>query len=308
MSVRTALFYRRGGGANVAIDDMTRGTGNRFYVHKGTGVDGTAYGFSYDKPFATLDYAVGMCTASKGDIIYLMPGHTETVIAATTLTLDVIGIQVIGLGTGRLRPQITVSTATTATVNITAANILLKNVDIITNFLNVAAAMTVGADADGLVLDGVNFYDTSVILGALIGISVAAGCADLTIRNCKYYGIALTAAATSCIVCAGAADRLVLDNLYLKGDFSTGCVTATAAASVAIALRNLMLINMSETGKGVNLHASTTGVAENVQAYLEDQTGNEKAITGAKILMPTTVRQTNVVTASTYICLAAADS
>ena len=301
---RTGLYVKRAVGGLFAVEDMATSTGARIFVHSGTGTDAAGYGTGPDKPVATLDYAIGLCTASKGDIVYLMPGHAEALIAASTLTMDVIGVQVIGLGTGRLKPQISITTHVAATWNVTAANCLIKNVDIISNFLNIAAAMTVGANADGLVLDGVNFYDTSVILGSLIGVSIAAACSDVTMKNCKYYGIALTAPATNAVLCAGAATRLCIEDCYFKGDFSNA-VISVVGASTDLIFNRIVEINMSETGKGILLEATCTGSADNVMAYLEDETGNEKAITGAALFMTDRVRQTNVVGASPYLCIAA---
>lgn len=305
MGTRSPLFVRQQSGGMFTVQDQSMTTGDIWFVHSGTGTDAAGYGQNPDSPVATLDYAVGLATASKGDRIYLMPGHAENVDSATACVLDKIGVQVIGLGTGLLRPTLTLTTATTATISVTAANCLIDNVLIVSNFLDIASAMTVGASADGLTLRNVTFRDTSVVLGSLIGISIAAACTDVTLDGVRYYGLALTAAATDCIACAGAADRLTLNNCYFKGDFSTGVVTATAAASVDVLFKDLLLINMSETGKGINLHASTTGAATEVQAYLEDQTANEKAITGAALFMTDSVRQTNVVTASTFLCIAA---
>jgi hypothetical protein len=64
---------------------------------------------SYRRPFATIDYAVGKCTANRGDIIMVMPGHSETISSATSLVFDVAGVAVIGLGTGSLRPDLNFS-------------------------------------------------------------------------------------------------------------------------------------------------------------------------------------------------------
>jgi hypothetical protein len=304
MAVKTAQFYRRMVGSKIAIEDQSVSTGSRFWVHAGTGTDGTAYGSTPDKPYATVDYAVAACTASKGDRIMVLPGHTEALTEATSLTMDVAGVQVIGIGSGRLKPQISITTATTATWNITAANCLVQNIDIVTGFLDVAVAMTVGAAGDGLTLDGVNFYDTSATAGALIGMSVAAAVSDVTIKNCNYYGIALSAAATEAFIFAGEANRLNIENCYIKGEFSGNVIDAATAASIDVILKHLLLINMSETGGGVDLKAETTGMATDVQAYLEDHAGSEVAITGAALSMTDTVRQTNVVTASPFLCIA----
>ncbi len=97
---------------------------------------------TYTKPFSTLDFAVGQCTASRGDIIVLMPGFTESIATATALALDVAGIAIVGLGGGSLRPNITLTTATTATIAVSAANISLKNIIFTASFADIADLFT----------------------------------------------------------------------------------------------------------------------------------------------------------------------
>ena len=97
---------------------------------------------TYQQPFSTLDYAVGQCTASRGDIIVLMPGYTETISDATSLALDVAGVAIVGLGAGSLRPTITLDTATTATIAVSAANVSIKNVIFSANFADIADLFT----------------------------------------------------------------------------------------------------------------------------------------------------------------------
>ena len=78
---RTELFVRKQPGGIFSVENNAPpfGTGERFYVHSVTGTDQTGSGKNPDNPVATLDYAVGLCTASKGDIIYLMPGQCYNV-------------------------------------------------------------------------------------------------------------------------------------------------------------------------------------------------------------------------------------
>ena len=105
-------------------------TGNIWFVDSGHPLasDNTSNGDSPLLPFATIDYAVGQCTASNGDIIYVMPGHTETLNDTSTLTLDVAGISVVGLGNDANRPNLTVAgTAATSTITISADNVKIKN-------------------------------------------------------------------------------------------------------------------------------------------------------------------------------------
>src|SRR4030095_6142797 len=98
-----------------------------FFVSSTTGSNGND-GSSPQSAFATIDYAIGKCTANKGDTIVVMQNHAETLTAAGSITADVAGINIIGLGTGTDRPELTFSTATTASFLITAANVLVANI------------------------------------------------------------------------------------------------------------------------------------------------------------------------------------
>ena len=51
---------------------------------------------TYLKPFASVDYAIGRCKANRGDVIYVMPGHSETITAAQGVDFDVAGVTCVG--------------------------------------------------------------------------------------------------------------------------------------------------------------------------------------------------------------------
>jgi len=118
-------------------------TGNIFFVDSSTGSDTNKSGKSPELPFATIDYAIGKCTASKGDIIYVMPGHSET--AATQITCDVAGVSILGLGRGQNIPAVTANASAVDCINVTADDVYIENIRLIgaascTAFINVAAA------------------------------------------------------------------------------------------------------------------------------------------------------------------------
>lgn len=96
-------------------------------------------------PFATIDYAIGQCVAGRGDIIYVAPGHTETLSAAGAIALDVAGVAVVGLGVGNSRPTITFDTAATTTITVSAANVSVKNIKFIANYADITTVFDVGA-------------------------------------------------------------------------------------------------------------------------------------------------------------------
>jgi len=94
--------------------------GNQFYVDSGVGSNSND-GLTWATAFATIDYAIGKCTANNADIIWVAPGHVET-ITGTSIVADIAGISVIGIGTGSLKPQIKHNHAD-AEVSITADNV-----------------------------------------------------------------------------------------------------------------------------------------------------------------------------------------
>jgi hypothetical protein len=139
---------------------------------------------TFDAPFSTLEYALSQCTANRGDIIFIKPGHAESVTSATSLNFDVAGVQIIGLGTGSKRPTFTFTTANTATIPVTADNMSVSNCMFVGNFLSIASCFTVAAAAD-FVVDSCDFRDTSAILGflSIVTTTVSVNSDGLTYTN-----------------------------------------------------------------------------------------------------------------------------
>jgi hypothetical protein len=97
---------------------------------------------TFDRPVTTLAAALSLCTAAKGDIVVIKPGHVETISSATALTLTLSGVAIIGLGAGDLRPTFTLDTATTTTIPVSAANISVQNCIFTANFADIVSVFT----------------------------------------------------------------------------------------------------------------------------------------------------------------------
>lgn len=169
--------------------DVFATTGRVFYVGSVAvpggvaGVDAAgAYGDTPQKPFATGNYALSQCTAGRGDLVVLLPGHTETLTAA--LDLDVAGVRVAGLGHGRLRPTFTPSGAID-TVDVSAANCWLHNVRLVGQAADSTASINIGST---------DFTCTRCIIeqGAtpLVGVTVEDGAARFWFDDCQFIGTA----------------------------------------------------------------------------------------------------------------------
>ena len=90
----------------------------------------------------------------------------------------------------------------------------------------------------------------------LVSISLAAVCTDVTISNCFFQ---MPAGPTNAILCVGgAADLHVIGNVAI-GNFSGGCLLASAATSLRVVITDNIFVNLS-SAVGIALNASTNGV------------------------------------------------
>jgi len=138
--------------------------------------------------FASIEEAINAGMASRGDRIFVAPGHAETLSDATTLNLDKAGIVICGLGAGTNRPTITFDTVTTATIPVSAANIDIFNVIFTANFADIVAIFTL-TTANNFRLFGCSFLATATNMNFLhvVDTSAVANTADgLTIEGCEW--------------------------------------------------------------------------------------------------------------------------
>lgn len=218
--------YPTGVGSSLTIREIpihTAYPGRVFWVYNGSALLASQRGGSngnkgtFQSPFSTVAYALTQCTAARGDMIMVKPGHTETISDATSFALSVSGVAIIGLGSGSLRPTFTLDTANTATIPVSAANCAVKNCIFKANFLSIAACFTV-ATAANFAVEDCYFVDTSSILNFLniVKTTGAANTADgLTFSNNVVDNLGVTSNNTT-ILTANTIDRLTMKGNNLK--------------------------------------------------------------------------------------------
>lgn len=263
MTNRTALFSRHQPGGVFTVDDVAEHPGSIFFVHSGTGTDGAGYGRNPDAPLATIDYAIGLCTASKGDVIYVLPGHAENLTAADSIDCDVAGVSIIGLGSGNLLPILS-TTAAAGSITVDAANVTLKNLRLLANFATgTTAGVTITANGNGCTLDGLQFRDTSATSEFLVHVSVAAAVTDLLIQNCSF--VTAAGSLTNSILFAGATTNTVIRRNVFFVDSADSVIDHLAAACVNILIDSNYIVNQDTGAAGyvIDVHASGTGMACN---------------------------------------------
>lgn len=136
-------------------------------------------------PFATIDYAIGRCTASRGDIIAVLPGHAENVATAGALALDKAGVAIVGLGAGTLRPQLTLSAAAGSLI-ISAANSAVIGCDFIAGFADVTNAISITAAGTGASIENCNFTESGTDLNYLSVVVLTTLAHDISFIDCTF--------------------------------------------------------------------------------------------------------------------------
>lgn len=174
-------------------------------------------------PFGTLAGALSHCLANNGDIIFVGPGHAETIADATTTALNVAGVAVIGLGSGSLRPTFTWSLAT-STIKLAASNMSMQNCIFIgaaaTTFVAAAFTNANTVVATDFALDNCEFRDLDATHGFVAGITTGttANQADgMSVTNCKVIRRLTSPPAANTLVVHGATiDRFQFGGNYIN--------------------------------------------------------------------------------------------
>ena len=250
--------------------------GNVFWVDSGAGSNGNKG--TFDRPFSTIDYAVGRCTADNGDIIFVKPGHTETVIAAGGLDLDVAGIAVIGLGTGSLRPTVNFTTATTADMDVDAANISVYNI-LFTGGID-ALAGPIDVNAADFALVNCEWRD---VTGQATDVILADANADRLLIDGHLHRGAAAAGGASAIALTGM-DNPTIRNFRIVGNFSVGAIDIRTTAAVDVAIHDgyVWTKNAADIAVVDTVTASTGRIGPNLNIMLTDNAANiTEAVTGA---------------------------
>ena len=230
-------------------------TGKYVFVSSGTGSNGNS-GLDSLHPVATIDYAVGLCSANKGDIILVMPGHNETIVAATSLVVDVEGIQIIGLGIGHSRPVLDFDN-TAGSIEMDAANCRLSN--IVLRASESAVVVGINVDADGITLDNLEttWEDTGDDFLTMIDIDAVD---RTTVENCKLYTQPATAGAAEAIRVDDAHNTRILNNEII-GQFSDSPFAGEGAASTECLIANNVMYNSDTSdNNGLEIAVAFTGL------------------------------------------------
>jgi hypothetical protein len=225
------------------------------YVHA-SGVQ-AGYGSQVaSRIYTTLNEALGACTANMGDVVVVLPGHTEDISTADQMNNLVAGTRILGAGHGTLRPTFT-WTAAAATflfdvANVSLENCVLKLADAGNSGVTVAAPITVSAAGCAIRNCAIRFGDDADDI-VTIGITLS-GADDFVFAG--NHCIGATAAECTTFLRVTNSDRVMLSDCFVQGGTSSttvGVVQFLTTASTEFYAENCTFVNL----KASSVHAFT---------------------------------------------------
>jgi hypothetical protein len=255
--------------------------GNVIFVSSTLGTS-SGPGFTPHSAYATIDQAIGACTADNNDLILVAPGHTETVVAASGIDLDVAGITIQGLGQGSNRPTVTMGTATTASVDFSAANCTLRNIRFVSNIDNLVNFIEGGAA--NATIEDCEFSGAST-KEVLSCIWIPTTHDNWTIRGCKFIQ-ATDPAGSNAGAGTGAiylvdSENVLIENCEFRGGFETGFVHNKTTAAANLWIKNCYGILSTVVADAVPLLLVSTATGGLVTSYFTN--ANETQVTEATL-------------------------
>lgn len=189
-----------------------------------------------------------------------MPGHTETLTAQ--IDMDTAGVKLIGLGQGSLRPTITIN-GTVDGFDVSSANVHIENIgfavvttDLATAFINVDAANCTLKNIYGLT-------DTTDV-AVVDAITVTANADDLVIDGVEFWNMGLEEV-NSFLSLEGAASRVTVKNFFAFGNVDTAGIIDAAKIDY-LRLEDINVSVVGTTKPAITLDSNPEGVALRVYA------------------------------------------
>lgn len=205
----------------------------------------------------TVASAIASTVAGRGDTIFVLPGHTETV--TSTITVSTAGTRIIGLGEGLLVPAFT-GNGTIDVFTMSGANTVLENVqfpapetDDQTSDVNVTGA--------GVTLRKLYSIGSQTAKNKTDIITVASGADDLTVEGCRAFNTVVDV--VSWLSLEAAVARPVIQNNVVQGTFSTAVLMDEATATLATIKDNIFKNTKAATAVVTFTTGNSTGVCSN---------------------------------------------
>lgn len=271
---RRLPHYGAGSGFSTPFGKVLSPFGQAFYV-SATKLDNSDM---EKRRSSTLANALRLCKAGRGDVIYIAPGHTETVSDATMLDNLVAGVAIVGAEGGTMPVFTFTATASQwtldhADVSVHGIHFDLTGIDAVVAGLAVTGARNV--------ISGCKFTCETTSLQATAVITLATGADGTTIVGNRFVGTGSDDVTTAISVAAAADDITIAHNTFIGGWHATLGAISVAGAALRLLVDSNRIVNLfSGTGVciGVADAASTGLVCYNSMSTVNTGTANATGI------------------------------
>jgi hypothetical protein len=211
--------------------------GKVLYVHSGRGSNDNV-GNDDRYPRASVVSALTQCRDSRGDQIWCLPGHTESITAAGGWALANVGVSIFGLGEqGGDQPTITFTTAAAATMLVTGASCRVSNLCFdLTGVASLTAPLAI--QAAGFRMTDCRIIGANATNQAVLAVLTTAAANRLRISRCRFEGTS-DAGMTAAITLVGG-DSAVIEDCDFYGAYGQ---TVGAIRSITTLCTNCNIIN-----------------------------------------------------------------
>lgn len=201
------------------------------YVRSTGAQDGEDHFANSGMLVSTIQAGISRCRANQNDIVYVLPGHTETYAATGAVWTNVAGAQIIGVGMPGATNCPTINlTHAGASIALSSANMTLAGFNIVGGVATATASI--------------------VITGA--GVTLAN-------NFLNFSGFAL--GANSPVAVTGAANCLILGNNFVVDSTATMVAVTGAGSTNFLIAGNIARQVQATSGGGFSSTASTTGIS-----------------------------------------------
>jgi hypothetical protein len=251
-------FYVGRKGEEVPLFPLTSGT--HFFVDSVHGA-ATNSGLSWSSALSTIDAAIGKCTANAGDIIWVAPGHVET-ITGTDITVDIAGVSVIGTGRGSLMPQIKHNHAN-AEVSIAADNVLWQGIRHSADVTGVKVAIEIENGIDYCTVKGCVFDVVTTGTDEFLVSVRTNDASNFALIEDNDFDMGLGGAVAAISFTADTDGTKVIGN-RIQGDYSSACINGITTLSTKLLIKGNLLVNGGtgalNTEPAIELLTNSTGI------------------------------------------------
>ena len=215
---------------------------------------------TFQRPFATIDHAINQCVAARGDVIFVMPGYTETIPLATTLVPDVSGVAIIGLGSGTLRPTLSLS-AVASSIILSGENVVFQNFLLLAEHDNTIMVEVTGSDIQVVDVEcrsRIAATTRQFVTAIDVGGASANDCDRTVVSGCKI--TSPDVGSTEGIKFSAVSEGVIVENCSVFGDFSVAPIhNPTGNVCTNLTVKDCQLVQLQAADLALELVSACTG-------------------------------------------------